>query len=122
MAGLVPAIHVFAARKAWMPATSAGMTKKASRPVMTDRKSLRRMTPSNHPRRMRRHAVFIAQKAIAASMIATRIVAKALANTISSLPALPSENVPAGRYRDTSPVSRTATGEKSGTQATAMIK
>jgi hypothetical protein len=27
MAGLVPAIHVFVARKAWMPATSAGMTK-----------------------------------------------------------------------------------------------
>jgi hypothetical protein len=28
MAGLVPAIHVFATRKAWMPATSAGMTMK----------------------------------------------------------------------------------------------
>jgi hypothetical protein len=28
MAGLVPAIHVFAARKAWMPATNAGMTNK----------------------------------------------------------------------------------------------
>ena len=26
MAGLVPAIHVFAAVKTWMPATSAGMT------------------------------------------------------------------------------------------------
>ncbi len=26
MAGLVPAIHVFTTRKAWMPATSAGMT------------------------------------------------------------------------------------------------
>ena len=26
MAGLVPAIHVFAQRKTWMPATSAGMT------------------------------------------------------------------------------------------------
>jgi hypothetical protein len=26
MAGLVPAIHVLAISKAWMPATSAGMT------------------------------------------------------------------------------------------------
>ena len=28
MAGLVPAIHVFATEKTWMPATSAGMTMK----------------------------------------------------------------------------------------------
>jgi hypothetical protein len=39
MAGLVPAIHVFACRefaKTWMPATSAGMTeKKAARRAFT---------------------------------------------------------------------------------------
>jgi hypothetical protein len=36
MAGLVPAIHVLkrsTAEKTWMPATSAGMTKKSHAPI-----------------------------------------------------------------------------------------
>jgi hypothetical protein len=38
MAGLVPAIHVFAAEqsKTWMPATSAGMTEIEQSVVMMD--------------------------------------------------------------------------------------
>jgi hypothetical protein len=34
MAGLDPAIHVFAAKKAWMPGTRPGMTNKAHVPEL----------------------------------------------------------------------------------------